>query len=107
MIGKFAAAIIGASLLAGTVSTKAKASDGLVCDWYAIGVCSKSFQKALRAANTFGGRVVRTDNIDNFRPGFYCSVERRNSKAAAFRSRNRMRRNGAGSAYIKEGCTDN
>ena len=99
------AVALGAMTLV-TAHTPAQASDGLVCNWFAIGVCSKSRGAAVRGSRRFGGYVVRTDNIDNFRPGFFCSVVKRNTRGAAFAARNRMRNRGTRTAYVKEGCGD-
>ncbi|MEO1720576.1 MAG: hypothetical protein AAFR23_10180 [Pseudomonadota bacterium] len=102
---------VGLGLIAATATLVAQmpaatASDGLICDWYAISICSRSYNEAEDGANRFGGRVVRTDNIDNFRSGFWCSVVRSQSKSGARQTMSRMKRRGARSAYIKEGCTD-
>ncbi|MEO0800163.1 MAG: hypothetical protein AAFY53_13290 [Pseudomonadota bacterium] len=99
------AVALGAMTLV-TADAPAQASDGLVCQWFAIGVCAKTRAAAVRGARRFGGYVIRTDNIDNFRSGFFCSVVQRNTRGAAFAARNRMRNRGARSAYVKEGCGD-
>ncbi|MEO0619380.1 MAG: hypothetical protein AAFZ01_08860 [Pseudomonadota bacterium] len=79
-------------------------SDGEYCDWFAIATCHKSYGAAQRSANRYGARVVNTNNVDNFRNGWYCTVRGPSSKAAARSNRRSFRRSGAKTAYIKEGC---
>ena len=74
------------------------------CGWYAISTCSRRPGPARRAADDYGGYVVRTDGIANFRPGWYCAVEGPVSKERAERRMWQMQDLGADSAYIKFGC---
>lgn len=74
------------------------------CGWYAVGTCSRRPGPARRSARRFGGYVVRTDNVANFRPGWFCSVMGPGNKAAAYQNRDYMRSVGLYSAYIKFGC---
>ncbi|MEL7542258.1 MAG: hypothetical protein AAGJ70_00625 [Pseudomonadota bacterium] len=81
-----------------------KVSDGEYCDWFAIATCHRSYGAAQKSANRYGARVVNTNNVDNFRNGWYCTVRGPSSKAAARSNRRSFRRSGAKTAYIKEGC---
>ncbi len=76
------------------------------CGWYAISVCSRNRSGANRAANAYGGYVIDSSSeaYPNFRPGWYCAVEGPTSKGKANRRKREMRQDGAGSAYIKNGC---
>ncbi|MEO1695475.1 MAG: hypothetical protein AAFR55_09580 [Pseudomonadota bacterium] len=105
--GLVGAALIGAmtlSVSAVATSGTAAASDGPVCNWYAINTCSRSRNEAVRGANRYGGLVIRTDNVDGFRAGFWCAVVRSETKTGARRMARTMRRKGSSTAYIKEGC---
>ena len=80
-------------------------SDGEYCDWFAIINCSKKRGSAVKkAASRLGGKVIHTDDIDNFRDGWYCAVIGPSGKSQANRNRKQARNAGYKSAYIKEGC---
>ncbi len=76
------------------------------CGWYAISVCSRKYGPAQRAANRYGGYVVDTSSgaYPNFRGGWYCAVVGPKNRSAAKSTAALMRRRGASSAYVKNGC---
>lgn len=77
-----------------------------VCGYFAISACHRSWRAARRSANRYGGFVIDSSNPNypNFRPGWYCSAIGPVPRWRAFRIRNRMRANGAYSAYVKSSC---
>jgi len=88
----------------GAPAAKASVQLAQACGWYAISVCSRSPRGARRGARRYGGYVVLTDRIANFRPGWYCSVMGPSNKRQARRMMWRMQDDGARTAYIKYGC---
>lgn len=74
------------------------------CGWYAISVCSRSYQAAERGARSYGGQVVNTDDFENFAGGYFCAVVGPKTKSAAEVTALRMRSRGAYTAYIKHSC---
>lgn len=78
--------------------------DGVYCGWWAIYACHKSRNAAIRDMNNVGyGGVVDTDDVPNFRNGYYCVADGPTSKSNARRKKNRARRD-FDSPYIKNGC---
>jgi hypothetical protein len=74
------------------------------CGWYAISVCSRNYQGAEIASERYGGRVVDTDDFENFAGGYFCAVVGPKTKEAAEITAYRMRSRGAYDAYIKHSC---
>lgn len=78
--------------------------DGLYCGWWAIYSCHPSRNRAIRDMNNNGyGGVVHTNDVPNFRNGFYCVADGPTTKSNARRKKNRARRD-YDSPYIKKGC---
>lgn len=78
--------------------------DGAYCGWWAIYSCHPSRSAAIRDMNNAGyGGVVHTNDVPNFRNGFYCVADGPFNKSTARRKKNQARRD-FDSAYIKQGC---
>ena len=78
--------------------------DGHYCGWWAIYSCHKSRNRAIRDMNNNGyGGVVHTNDVPNFRNGYYCVADGPTNKSNARRKKNRARRD-YDSPYIKKGC---
>lgn len=78
--------------------------DGHYCGWWAIYSCHASRNRAIRDMNNNGyGGVVHTNDVPNFRNGFYCVADGPTTKSNARRKKNRARRD-YDSPYIKKGC---
>lgn len=78
--------------------------DGHYCGWWAIYSCHKSRNRAIRDMNNVGyGGVVHTNDVPNFRNGFWCVADGPTTRSNAQRKKNRARRDFS-SAYIKKGC---
>ncbi|MEL6288756.1 MAG: hypothetical protein AAFQ42_09295 [Pseudomonadota bacterium] len=102
--GAATAAPLAASQIETPQSHVIKVSDGEYCDWFAIATCHRGASAAQRSANRYGLRVINTNFVDGFRGGYFCTVAGPLSKPAARTRRNALRRAGAKTAYIKEGC---
>ncbi|MEO1651407.1 MAG: hypothetical protein AAFR60_10575 [Pseudomonadota bacterium] len=91
-----------------TAPTAASSTGGFqvaqACGLYAIGTCARRPGPARRSSNFAGGRVIWTNNIGNFRPGWFCQVAGPTSRGNANAWRRAFRRDGIRSAYIKYGC---
>ena len=87
-----------------SVSSTGEFKVAQACGWYAIGTCARRPGPARRSANFAGGRVVWTNNVGNFRPGWFCQVAGPTSRGNANAWRRAFRRDGIRSAYIKYGC---
>ncbi|MBI1383528.1 MAG: hypothetical protein GC150_01260 [Rhizobiales bacterium] len=79
-------------------------SDNGNCSWFAITVCSRNWQGAQTGVDNYGGEVIDTNDVDGFRPGWFCAVYRGYDKADAEDFENQARRRGATTAYVKHGC---
>lgn len=78
--------------------------NGDYCGWWAIYACHKSRNAAIRDMNSSGyGGVVDTNDVPNFRNGYYCVADGPTTKSNARRKKNRARRD-FDSPYIKKGC---
>ncbi len=78
--------------------------DGAYCGWWAIYSCHKSRNRAIRDMNNNGyGGVVHTNDVPNFRNGYYCVADGPTNKSNARRKKNRASRD-YDSPYIKKGC---
>lgn len=76
------------------------------CGWYAISVCSKTYNEAANAADRFGGYVIDTNSSSypNFRGGWFCAVIGPKSHQAAKSTAGLLKKRGASSAYAKSAC---
>ncbi len=81
------------------------ASAGPMCGWYAIGGCFKQeWQADNRAAALVDAYVVRTNNISNFAPGWWCAVDGPyGDKSAANSAKRKFVAKGVNDAYVKKG----
>jgi len=78
--------------------------DDAYCGWWAIYTCHRSRNRAIRDMNNNGyGGVVHTNDVPNFRNGYYCVADGPTNKSNARRKKNRASRD-YDSAYIKKGC---
>lgn len=110
--GVAASAVAATALVASAFVTSAQPTDtdGAFelaqqdCGWYAISVCSQRGGVARRGVDRYGGYVVDTNDVANFRPGFFCAVVGPTSKRRAEERMFEMQDAGASSAYIKRGC---
>ena len=74
------------------------------CGWWAIYSCHRSRDQAIDDMNTAGyGGVVDTNDVPNFRNGFYCVAEGPTTQRRANILKNQARRDFS-SPYIKKGC---
>lgn len=81
------------------------ASAAGACGWYAIGGCFKQeWQADNRAAALVDAYVVRTNNISNFAPGWWCAVDGPyGDKSAANSAKRKFVAKGVNDAYVKKG----
>lgn len=78
--------------------------DGHYCGWWAIYSCHKSRNRAINDMNNAGyGGVVDTNDVPNFRNGWWCVADGPTTRSNAQRKKNRARRDFS-KAYIKKGC---
>jgi hypothetical protein len=74
------------------------------CGWWAIYACHESRDAAIDTMNNVGyGGVVDTNNVPNFRNGYYCVADGPTTSSLADRMKNRAKRD-FDSAYTKKGC---
>jgi hypothetical protein len=76
-----------------------------MCGYYAIGGCFKQqWQADDRAAQLIDAYTVRTNNISNFAPGWWCAVDGPyQAKNGADAAKRKFVRKGVNDAYVKKG----
>ena len=74
------------------------------CGWWAIYACHKSRDAAINDMNNAGyGGVVDSNDVPNFRNGYYCVADGPTTSSNANRMKNRARGE-FDSPYVKKGC---